>query len=205
MKKNQLFAFLLSGIFITATFSSCESKKTDDSKEAYSDLTDSMGDSKAMADTENDKHFTDEGMRKDARFAVVAADGNMLEIELAKLAETNASSDAIKQFAQHIIHDHSKANEELKTLAHASVISLPDAPSEKSRKEITKFTEKKGDEFDKDYIDCMIKDHKEDISDFEKEADKGSDPQLKAWASKTLPVLKHHLQMAEDTGNSLKK
>jgi len=205
MKKNQLFAFVLSGMLVTALLFSCESKKTDYCKAAYTDLKASMCDSKAMADTENDKKFTDEGLRKDARFAVCAADGGMLEVELGKLAETNASSDVVKQFAQHIVRDHSKGNEELKTLAHANVISLPDAPSEKSLKEIDKFTSKKGDEFDKDYIDFMIKDHKEDIADFEKEAGKGTDPKLKEWASKTLPVLKQHLQMAEDTRNALKK
>ncbi|HSZ72742.1 MAG TPA: DUF4142 domain-containing protein [Cytophagaceae bacterium] len=205
MKKKQLLGFLLSGILFVTILSACESKKTDDSKEAYGDLSDSMGDSKAMADNENDKKFMDEGMRKDARFAVSAADGGMLEIELGKLAETNASSDVVKQFAQHIVHDHGKGNEELQTIAHANVISLPDAPSAKSRKEIDKFTQKKGEEFDKDYIDFMVKDHKEDIAEFEKEVDKGNNPELKAWALKTLPVLKQHLQMAEDTHNALKK
>ncbi|MBC7487663.1 MAG: DUF4142 domain-containing protein [Cytophagaceae bacterium] len=205
MKKLSIYALSLAVLLITGNLVSCESTKKDDAKEALTDLSDTMGDSKDMAKNQNDEKFKDSPLKEDARFAVGAADGGMLEVELAKFAETNASSEVVKEFSKHILEDHSKANEELKALALSKSISLPEALSEKNLKEVDKLRKKTGEEFDKDYIDFMVSDHKEDIEDFEKEAEKGNDPELKAFASSKLPTLKHHLQMAEDAKAALKK
>ncbi|MDB5258710.1 MAG: outer membrane protein-like protein [Chitinophagaceae bacterium] len=205
MKKLSIYAISLAALLIAGNLVSCESNKKDDSKEAMTDLSDSMGDSKDMAENQNDEKFKDSPIKDDARFAVAAADGGMLEIELARLAQSNASSEVVKEFSKHIIEDHSKANEEMKAIALSKSISLPDALSEKNLKEVDKLSKKTGADFDKDYIDFMVSDHKEDIKDFEKEAEKGNDPEIKAFASEKLPTLKHHLQMAEDTKAALKK
>jgi len=205
MKKLTIYAVALSGLLIAGNLVSCESKKTDDAEHAHTDLSDTRGDSKDMAKEQNDEKFDDSDIKKDAKFAVNAADGGMLEVELGKLAESKGSSKVVKDFAKHLIADHSKANEELKALALSKSISLPEALSEKNQKKYDKLNEKSGAEFDKDFIDLMVSDHKDDIDLFEKEAEKGNDPELKSFASGKLPTLKHHLQMAEDAKAALKK
>ncbi len=169
MKKLSIYAIALIGILITANLLSCESRKKDDAKEALTDLSDTMGDSKDMATNQNDEKFKGNPLKDDARFAVAAADGGMLEVELGKLAETNASSQLVKDFGKHIVEDHSKANEEMKALALSKNISLPEALSKKYIKKVDEFSKKTGEEFDKDYMALMVSDHKDDIKEFEKE------------------------------------
>jgi len=111
----------------------------------------------------------------------------------------------VKEFGRNMVTDHSKANDELKATAQSKNITLPTVPNSKHQKHIDEMKQKKGSDFDKAYIDMMVDDHKDDIDDFQKEADKGNDPDLKAWASNKLPVLQHHLQMAKDIQQSLKK
>lgn len=205
MKKLSIYAISLAILLVAGNLVSCESNKTDDSKEALTDLSDTMGDSKEMANDQNNEKFKDSPLKDDAQFAVAAADGGMLEVELGKLSQTNASSDIVKQFGKQIVEDHSKANEDMKALALSKGIKLPEALSEKNLKKVDELSKKTGEEFDKDYIDFMVSDHKEDIKDFEKEAEKGNDPEIKAFASDKIPTLKHHLQMAEDTKATLKQ
>jgi putative membrane protein len=161
-------------------------------------------DSKEVAEDQNEEKFEDSSIERDTEFAVAAADGGMMEVELGKLAQTNASSAQVKQFAQMMIDDHSKANEELIALAQQKNITLPSSLSDKKRKKYDDFAEKKGEEFDKDYIDFMVDDHKDDIDKFEKQADKGNDADLKAWASGKLPTLRHHLEMAQQAKDAVK-
>jgi putative membrane protein len=204
MKKLSIYAIALSGLLIAGNLVSCESNKKDDAKEAHTDLSDTMGDSKDMAKEQNDEKFEDSDIKKDAKFAVNAADGGMLEVEVGKLAESKGASKVVKDFGKHLVQDHSKANDELKAIALSKSISLPEALSEKNQKKYDKLNEKSGAEFDKEFIDLMVSDHKDDIDLFEKEADKGNDPELKNFAAGKLPTLKHHLQMAEDAKKALK-
>jgi putative membrane protein len=162
-------------------------------------------DTKEVAEDQNEEKFDDSNIEKDTEFAVEAADGGMLEVELGKLAQANAASPEVKKFAQMMVDDHSKANDELKALAAQKSITLPAAMSEKCQKKYNDLTEKKGEEFDKDYVSLMVSDHKDDVDAFEKEADKGNDPELKAWAGEKLPTLRHHLEMAQATEEVLKK
>jgi putative membrane protein len=186
MKKNT-WSILLIAILLTSF--SCGTKK-DDSKE--------------VAEEQNEEKFDDSSIEKDTEFAVAAADGGMLEVQLGQLAQTNASSPQVKEFGKTMSDEHSKANEELKALAAQKNITLPSALSEKKRKKYDDLAEKKGEEFDKDYIDFMVEDHKDDIDKFEKEADKGDDADLKTWASGKLSTLRHHLQMAQEAQEALK-
>ncbi len=205
MRKLTIYAVALTGLLIAGNLISCESKNTEAVKDDFTGLRDKKGDSKDLAENQNDEKFKDNPIKDDAHFAVAAADGGLLEVELAKLAETNASSQVVKDFSKHIVEDHSKANEELKALALSKSISLPDALSEKYQKKVEDLSKKSGAEFDKDYIDLMVSDHKDDIKAFEKEAEKGNDPEIKAFAESKLPTLKHHLQMAEEAEEALKK
>ena len=143
-------------------------------------------------------------MEDDAEFAVSAADAGMMEVQLGSLALSKASSAKIKEFAQTMIDDHTKANEELKALAQAKNITLPVALSDKHQKKYNEMAEKSGTEFDKEYCDFMVKDHKDAVDLFKNAADKSKDTELKAWASEKLPTLEHHLGMAEAMKESVK-
>ncbi len=96
-------------------------------------------------------------------------------------------------------------NGELASAAQAKNISLPAVPENKLQEKIDNLRKKSGAEFDKDYMDMMVSDHKDDIDLFQREADKGNDADIKAWANSKLAVLQHHLQMAEEIRNELKK
>lgn len=133
---------------------------------------------------------------QDRDFIMDAAIGGMMEVELGRVAAQQGSSDAVKQFGQRMVDDHSKANEELMSLAASKGITLPTTMDEKHHKDMTKLSAMTGANFDRAYSKMMLSDHKKDVSEFEKQSTKGADPDLKAFASKTLPTLKEHLQMA---------
>jgi putative membrane protein len=161
-------------------------------------------DSKAVAEDQNEEKFDDTNKEKDTEFAVDVADAGMLEVQLSQLALANASSPQVKQFAQMMVDDHTKTNDELKSIAATENITLPSALSDKGMKVYNNLAEKTGAEFDKDYIDQMVKDHKDAIDKFKKEADDGKDSVLVNWASGKLSTLQHHLQLAESAQETLK-
>lgn len=132
---------------------------------------------------------------KDRDFVMDAAMGGLMEVELGQLAAQKGASDAVKQFGQRMVDDHSKANTELMTLATSKGITLPTAIDDKHRQEVTKLSAMSGADFDRAYSKMMLKDHEKDVSEFEKQSMKGTDPDVKAFASKTLPTLQEHLTM----------
>jgi putative membrane protein len=160
-------------------------------------------DSKEVAEEQNEQKFEESDLEDDTDFAVKAADGGMLEVQLAELALTKASSPKVKEFAQMMITDHTKANDELKNLAQSKNISLPTALSEENQKDYNDLAEKSGPDFDKAYCDFMVKDHKDDLEEFKKAADDSKDPDLKSWAAGKVTVLEHHLSMAEDMDKAI--
>lgn len=157
---------------------------------------DSRKDSTDVAEDQNEQAFGDEA-DDDADFAVEAADGGLMEVELGTLALTKASSADVKQFAQMMVDQHTVANNELKALAQQKNITLPTVMGNENRRKYDRLSEKTGTDFDKGYMDLMIEDHKDDIDEFEDQAEDGRDPELKAWASSKVATLRHHLQEAE--------
>jgi putative membrane protein len=137
-------------------------------------------------------------------FAMKAADGGMAEVELGRLAAQKASNDRVKQFGQKMVDDHSKANNDLKAAAGQEGIELPADTSAKDKKLMQKLSGLSGAEFDKAYMDAMVKDHVEDVHEFEKAAKAPGDSPVKTFATNTLPTLKDHLQMARDIDSELK-
>lgn len=140
------------------------------------------------------------GMRnmssQDRNFLMDAAMGGMMEVELGRVAAQKGMSDAVKQFGQRMVDDHSAANTELMSIASSKSITLPAELDEKHREHVTKLSAMSGAEFDRAYAKMMVSDHQKDVSEFEKQSTKGADPDLKAFATKTLPTLQEHLQMA---------
>ena len=140
----------------------------------------------------------------DTSFIKDAATGGMMEVELGKLAVDKAGSDKVKEFGRQMQEDHSKANDELKQLAANKGVELPTSLGVKQKLTVQRLSKLSGRDFDRQYMSTMINDHKNDVSNFQKEAAKAKDPDVKAFAAKTLPTLKKHLQMAETTGQEVK-
>ncbi len=186
MKTLTPFLFL----FALILFSACSTKKADDAKD--------------VAEEQNEAKFEDTNLEEVTEFAVNAADAGMLEVELGSLALKKASSPKVKEFAQSMIDDHTKANDELKALAQGKNISLPPALSDKCQKKYNDMMGKSGSDFDKAYSDLMVKDHKDVVDMFKKASEDSKDAELKAWASEKLPALQHHLEMAEALEDGLK-
>lgn len=139
---------------------------------------------------------------QDSKFLMEAAMGGLMEVELGRVAAQKASSDAVKQFGQRMVDDHGAANTELTSLATSKGVTLPTALDEKHQKDVTKLSAMSGADFDRAYMKMMVSDHVKDVSEFEKQSTKGTDPDLKAFASKTLPTLQEHLKMAKSVEGS---
>ncbi len=140
----------------------------------------------------------------ESKFAVEAASGGMMEVQLGQLAQQKASSQRVKDFGAMMVQDHAKVNNELESLAGMKNITLPPAPGEDHMDDIRELTEKSGAAFDRDYIKFMINDHEEDIKAFEKISTEGADSDLRAFATENLPTLRAHLDSARAIQNSLK-
>jgi putative membrane protein len=140
----------------------------------------------------------------DKKFVKDAALGGMSEVELGKLAVQKASDDNVKQFAQKMIDDHTKANDQLKQVASKENIPVPDTLDSKHKSQIDKLAKLSGPDFDKAYAKEQLKDHQSDVKDFSAEAQAGSDPNVRAFASSTLPVLQQHLELAKNLNKSEK-
>lgn len=134
---------------------------------------------------------------KDTMFMKEAAAGNLAEIQMGRIALDKSSSSQIKETAQRIIDDHTKANDQLMTLAQRQQVTLPTEPMLKDRKEAKKLESMSGTAFDKAYARMLVMDHRKDIKKYGMESRKAKDTELRQYASTTLPVLKTHLQMAE--------
>lgn len=154
---------------------------------------------RAASDAKSSKLST-----SDANFLKEAASGGMMEVELGKVAQQKASSEKVKEFGKKMEQDHSKANSDLKQLASDKGVDLPSSLDSKHKSTVDRLSKLSGPDFDRQYMNNMVKDHKEDVSKFQSEANKAKDPDVKQFASKTLPTLKEHLQLAESTAKDVK-
>jgi putative membrane protein len=139
----------------------------------------------------------------DLAFMNDAGPGGVAEVELGRLAVERGASAEIKQFAQQMIEDHSKAGEKLKKLAQQKKVTLPPEllPQAKQTKE--KLAKLSGSEFDQAYVKAMVEMHVKDVTAFEAVAKTATDADVKAFATETLPTLKHHLQMIRDLAKTM--
>jgi putative membrane protein len=133
----------------------------------------------------------------DKKFVSAAAEGGLAEVDLGKLAEEKASSPQVKQFAERMVTDHSKANDQLKQVASEDGIQLPDKLSAESEMTKNQLSQLSGAQFDAAYMRDMVKDHKKDVAAFQRESNSGTNSAVKEFASQTLPTLQSHLQEAE--------
>ncbi|MCA1575821.1 MAG: DUF4142 domain-containing protein [Acidobacteria bacterium] len=133
---------------------------------------------------------------QDHKFIMETAMGGLKEVELGRIAAQQGASDAVKQYGQRMVDDHTKANAELMTLATSKGMTLPTELDAKHRADVTKLSGLSGAAFDRAYARMMVSDHKKKVDNFEKQSTRGRDPDLKAFATTTLPTVQEHLQMA---------
>ena len=136
---------------------------------------------------------------RDKKFAMTAAAGGLAEVATARMALERSSSDDVKQYAQRMIDDHTRANTELMQLASSKGLTLPTGPDAKHQAMMQKMMKLSGTDFDREYIKTAgVKDHEKMAKLFMDEQTKGRDADLKAFAASTLPAVQMHLTMARD-------
>lgn len=135
------------------------------------------------------------GAGTDAMFIKKAANGGMTEVELGKIAAEKGQSQDVKDFGNRMVKDHSKANDELKEVAGKMNAKVPGKLNAKHKGMVDQLSALSGAEFDKAYVKAMIKDHEQDIAEFEKASKEVKNADLKKFIDNTIPVMKEHLEM----------
>lgn len=195
MKKLGYLCLIMLAAF---SFQSCNSETKDSTETADSlneakDTTSNVAATGGIAVVEDDAEFTTE-----------TAAGGMAEVELSKLALQKSSNAQVKDFATMMVKDHGMANEELKTIAYNKNISLPAALDEDHQKMWDNLNGKSGKDFDKAYVNDMVDGHQKALDRLEKQAKDGADAELKAFAAKTTPIVKAHLDQIKRIKDAMK-
>ena len=165
-------------LILAVTMSSCNNTKREDPK--------------SVAEEHNEAKF-DNANEDDAKFLVNAAEINLEEIQLGQLAQTQGRSAHIKELGKMMEAEHTKAMEDLKTLAAKKQITIPTSLTDDGMSAKKKLMDTKASDFDKDYSNMMVDGHKDAISKFEKAANDSHDSDIRSWATSMLPALRTHL------------
>jgi putative membrane protein len=182
---------LMSLLFIGCIcfFSACNSGTTkEDTVDSAKDVNDSM-----MSNDTSNMNPAAPVTEDDANWAVEVANAGMTEVELSKVAQDKATSQRLKDFANMMVTDHTKAGDQLKQLAATKNITLPASLSDASQKKLDNLSKKTGADFDKAYTHDMLDDHKDAVDKFQKASNDLKDADLKNFATQTLPTIQMHL------------
>lgn len=134
----------------------------------------------------------------------MAADGQA-EVALGQLAQQKATSPEVKEFGEMMVRDHTKAGQELKSIAAKHSIELKADLNDDSKDLRERLAKLSGNEFDREYIKAMVDDHEKAVDDVKEKAEKSDNPEIKQWASKTLPTLEQHLERARQINNTIER
>ena len=126
-------------------------------------------------------------------FLIKTAESRIMDFEEGKTAQQKSAVDAIKDYGSLMVRDQSKMLTDLRALAAAKHITLPDTPDENQQKALADLQGEEGNSFDKKFIKMMIIDHKRDVKKFKKAA-QSHDLEVRAFALKYLPVVEAHLE-----------
>jgi putative membrane protein len=132
----------------------------------------------------------------DREFVTMAGHANAAEIATGELAQKNGGTDAVRQYGRRMMQDHGMASKELEAIAGKLGMTPPKQPDAKHQADSQMLAKLTGAEFDRQYAAHMLKDHEMTIALFEKESRGGESPELKQFATKTLPILQEHLKLA---------
>lgn len=137
--------------------------------------------------------------RAERKFLEAVAQRDMAEVQAGRIAGSKATNPEAKNFGKQMAQDHGRNYEAVVQLAKAKSIGLPTQPGNAHKREAAGLEKLSGAEFDRRYMDAMVKDHEKDVKEFRKMARNARDPDVRAFAAKTLPVIEGHLRMARDT------
>ncbi|HYG62465.1 MAG TPA: DUF4142 domain-containing protein [Thermoanaerobaculia bacterium] len=140
---------------------------------------------------------------QDRTFAMQAASGGMLEVQLGQLASQKAANAQVRSFGQRMVTDHSQANQRLMQVAQNKGLDLPTQMMPEHRAHLDMMAPLSGAEFDRMYMSHMIQEHNKDISSFEQQTRSGQDPDLRSFAQQTLPTLRQHRELAQSIASSV--
>ncbi|HVG14872.1 MAG TPA: DUF4142 domain-containing protein [Chitinophagaceae bacterium] len=133
-----------------------------------------------------------------------AASGGVMEVQLGNLAQQNASSQRVKDYAAMMVRDHTKSNDELMSFAsRRNLMMNSDSLMNLHKSHVESMKKKTGKAFDKAYMDMMVSDHKKNVAEFDKASKMCKDQECLGFAAKTLPVLQMHLDSAQSVHKSL--
>jgi putative membrane protein len=132
----------------------------------------------------------------DAAFMTTAARGGLAEVQMGQLAQRNASSAAVRRFGQQMVSHHGQSNQEMMALAQRKQITPPSTMGAEQQQIYDDLAKLRGSAFDRAYARAMVQDHQEDLRLYREEAANGTDPDVKAFAARHVPVLEEHLRMA---------
>lgn len=138
-------------------------------------------------------------------FVTDAASGSMMEIDLGKYAQQNASNQRVRNFGAMMVSDHTEASAELRKIVEGKNIQIPSSMQDKHQDMSEELKKKSGDEFDREYMKEMVDDHEKDVDLFRKQSENASDPEIRAFAGKILPVLEMHLDSAKAIRDAITK
>ena len=133
----------------------------------------------------------------DATFMTSATRGGLAEVQLGELAQRNGRSPAVKRFGQQMLNDHGRSNQEMLALAQRKQITPPSGIGAEQQQVYDNLAKLRGQAFDRAYAQAMVQDHQEDLRTYREEAQDGTDPDVKAFAARHVPVLQEHLRMAQ--------
>ena len=133
----------------------------------------------------------------DAAFMTAAGRGGLAEVQMGQLAQRNGGSEAVKRFGRRMVEHHGRSNQEMAALAQRKQVAPPDAMGAEHQRIYDDLSKLRGRAFDRAYAQAMVRDHQEDLRLYQEEAANGTDPDVKAFAARHVPVLQEHLRMAQ--------
>ena len=183
-------------------FMACNNEPKDNVEKADS-TNEAKNDSSNMSSNTNGENKMLSVDESTASFMTAVADVSMTEVKAGELARDKATNPRVKSFAEMMVRDHSKANDELNSLAGRKNVTLPANISDEHQKKLNDLQKKTGKDFERAYMDMMVDGHQSAINDFNKQKD-NKDADVKDWVNKMLPALQMHLDSAKAVKKMLK-
>jgi len=193
--RQSLLALLILGLMSVGCTSTNKASTPDTAAQPNSGATSSSAASSSSSPSSN----------PDQDFVTKAAQGNSAEVELGKIVAAKSKDPNVKQFAQMMVKDHTTALNELQELAQTKNLNFNDDLPDNAKSLQQKLSSDTGKQLDKDYMDGMVEDHQKDVQEFTDKSQNAKDPDVKQWASKTLPILQKHLEKAQQIDAKLNK
>jgi putative membrane protein len=195
MKQSMLFLLVLG--LISLGCSGNNKAATSDSSNNTAQPSSSSDKSAAENPNISPNSSTTANASSDQKFVEDAIKGNRAEVTLGKMVASKTKDPGVKQFAQMMVQDHTKALGQLQQLAKQKNIAVPDGLPDDAQQLQSKLQSESGKQFDKDYMDGMVQDHQKDVQEFQDQSQKAKDPDVKQLASQLLPTLQRHLDKAQ--------